>query len=164
MSDATYDDPSANPKDAVRFRIGDTDMSDPYLSDGEIHYCLQCQGGDVLAASLMAIRNIIAQLSYAAGQESVGPVSEGGTQGAIDALMRAYTLIQNEMGLSAETIFTGQTIAEKANPDFWATRSAFKRPINPTDPPGYEGCWPYSRWLVSEPVNILGVPCEDDEF
>jgi hypothetical protein len=36
----TYANPADDPKDAVRFLIGDTDESDPLISDEEIHYLL----------------------------------------------------------------------------------------------------------------------------
>jgi hypothetical protein len=36
----TYSDPNADPKDAVRFLVGDTDDTDPLVSDEEIQYAL----------------------------------------------------------------------------------------------------------------------------
>ena len=52
---ATYTDPSNSANDAVRFLIGDTDVSDAGLQDEEIAFALSEAGNDTyLAASLCA--------------------------------------------------------------------------------------------------------------
>lgn len=42
----TYDDPLAHPRDAVRLLIGDTDSSDPLITDQEVAYALDLWNDD----------------------------------------------------------------------------------------------------------------------
>jgi len=62
-------DPSTSPKDEVRFIIGDTDSSDPQLSDGEIEYLLS-EYGSPLAAAIPAIESLIAKYTRYADQRT----------------------------------------------------------------------------------------------
>lgn len=54
-------DPSASPRDEVRYRIGDIDETNPLLSDEEIDYELAQAGDDVLAAAIGGVRRLIAR-------------------------------------------------------------------------------------------------------
>ena len=47
----SYDDGMSSDKDRVRFLIGDTDSADPILSDGEVLYALDEEGGVRAAAA-----------------------------------------------------------------------------------------------------------------
>lgn len=69
----TYRDPSSNDKDAVRFRIGDTDRDDKQLQDEEITYLLGLFT-NVVQASAEAARAIAAKYAREASR-TVGPVS-----------------------------------------------------------------------------------------
>ena len=53
-------DPANSDRDAVRLQIGDTDSTDPQLTDAEVDYFLS-QNGTVNAASLAAVRAIMAE-------------------------------------------------------------------------------------------------------
>lgn len=53
----TYTDPSASDKDAVRFLIGDTDVTDAALTDEEIAYAL-AQNPNIYAAAAICARAI----------------------------------------------------------------------------------------------------------
>lgn len=85
--------PGQSPIDAVRFAIGDTDPARPQLQDGEIAYCLDLSGGNVVAASVTACQAVITQLSRMCDQ-TVGSVSKSfsqllaGYRGVLDNLRR----------------------------------------------------------------------------
>lgn len=66
-------DPSSSAIDAVRFTIGDTDSSDPLLSNEEITYLLGLYGQVIITASIRACEMIMAKFSRLAN-ESVGSV------------------------------------------------------------------------------------------
>lgn len=68
----TYCSPKDSDKDAVRFRIGDTDSNDPLLQDEEIEYLLENEGGAKRAAAVAAL-TISAKYSRLA-DEAVGQV------------------------------------------------------------------------------------------
>lgn len=55
-------DPQSEPKDAVRFLVGDTDESDPLLSDEEINF-LVAEEPNRYAAAAAACRSIAAKLA-----------------------------------------------------------------------------------------------------
>jgi hypothetical protein len=151
----TYQDPSASAKDAVRFRIGDTDTTDAFLTDGEIVYCLGVKDGEVLSASILAINMIVARLSYDAQQETVGPVSQGGTASVIDALQKAAAGIAAEMALGASIIVTGITRAEKLHHDRSLVQPTFRKPLRPGLPLGSD-----ERFLGEAAVG--NIPFADD--
>lgn len=71
----SYDDPSSSSTDAVRFLIGDTDESDPLLSDEEIEYALSTAGGSVYQAAHDACYAIASKMSRMATSKSVGDLS-----------------------------------------------------------------------------------------
>ena len=64
--------PLDNPKDQVRFLVGDTDITDPLLQDGEIIYLLN-QYGAPLNAAIQATEALLAKFSRMV-DESVGSV------------------------------------------------------------------------------------------
>lgn len=67
--------PLDNPRDQVRFLVGDTDQSDPLLQDGEINYLLAQYPGPagVLNATIRACEALMAKFSRMVN-ESVGQV------------------------------------------------------------------------------------------
>lgn len=67
-------DPTESPKDAVRFLVGDTDITDPLLQDGEIYYLLGQYNNAVINASIRACETIQAKFGRMV-DETVGSVS-----------------------------------------------------------------------------------------
>lgn len=73
MSWSYSDDPSTSPKDYVRFLIGDTDASDPLLSNEEITTFLKTYNNGVLLSAVRCCETIAAKLSRRVS-EAVGQV------------------------------------------------------------------------------------------
>ena len=68
-------DPSASNLDEVRFIIGDTDENDPLLSNEEIMYRVNADGGrTVTAAAILCCDDIVAQTAKKM-DKSLGPLS-----------------------------------------------------------------------------------------
>lgn len=65
--------PLANAKDALRFTVGDTDESEPQLTDGEIEYLLSIYNQVVLNASIRACEMLMAKYARLVN-ETVGSV------------------------------------------------------------------------------------------
>lgn len=59
----TYNDPAANPKDAVRFLLGDTDSARPLLSDEEINYLLAEADENVYEAAALSADHVVASFA-----------------------------------------------------------------------------------------------------
>ena len=55
--------PASSPRDAVRYRIGDTDPDGPLLTDESLDFELQEAGGSVRAAAAEACRAIAAKFA-----------------------------------------------------------------------------------------------------
>lgn len=51
-------DPSTSDKDAVRFLIGDTDITDQQMQDEEITFLLTLYGGNIYTAAIVAARSL----------------------------------------------------------------------------------------------------------
>ncbi|SRR6266540_999419 len=62
----TYDENLAEPRDQVRFRIGDTKAIDPQLQDEEIDFLLGANADNVLQVAILAVRGILARYSRGA--------------------------------------------------------------------------------------------------
>lgn len=56
-------DPCGSQLDAIRFAIGDTDSTDPLLTDEELNYLLKQSGGATQAAALSACRRLLAKFA-----------------------------------------------------------------------------------------------------
>lgn len=56
-------DPSAEPRDAVRFLIGDTDTTDQQVTNEEIAYALSENNDQAIPAAAMAVRGLVAKYS-----------------------------------------------------------------------------------------------------
>lgn len=64
-------DPDANPKDAVRFFLGDTEPDDPQFGDQEILYLLKKNNGNIYLATADGARSLAGRYSRRA-DKSVG--------------------------------------------------------------------------------------------
>lgn len=134
-----YKNPEANDKDKVRFLIGDTDSTDPLVSDEEILHCITKQTRLELAAA-MTLRALAAKFSRMVDK------SMGGISARMGQIAKAFSDRANELDPGRLTaninvgilpVFGGVTIAEKMNEnaDYGATQPAFKKGMN-DDPRG----------------------------
>lgn len=69
----SYVNPTTSSKDAVRFRIGDTDKDDPQLQDEEINYLLSLNS-NIIRASVEGCKALAAKYAREVSK-TVGPVS-----------------------------------------------------------------------------------------
>lgn len=106
--------PASSDKDAVRFHVGDTNPSDPLVSDEEIAFALTQEPNVDLAAAYIC-EAIAAQLSRSVNRR-VGDVSVNGSD-----LAKAYQNKANDLrsraNASALPSFGGRSISEKRNLD-----------------------------------------------
>lgn len=59
----TYDDPADEPKDAVRFLLGDTDQVRPLLSDEEIEFLITEADDNVYEAAALSADHLVAKFA-----------------------------------------------------------------------------------------------------
>ncbi len=95
-------DPANSDRDAVRLQIGDTDSTDPQLTDAEVDYFLS-QNGTVNAASLAAVRAIMAEYARLV-TKSVGDLRVNYSD-----RLKAYQSLEKQM--KAKLITTAKPIA-----------------------------------------------------
>ena len=118
------------PKDAVRLTIGDTESSDPLLSDEEICW-LYRQEGDLTLAALACCRAIRAKLS------KLVDFSADGTAMQLSQKVRQYAALEEELrtalGYTAIPYAGGLLVAEKESWDENTadTQPAFRRDGSP---------------------------------
>lgn len=74
MSASYSGNPNDSAKDALRFKIGDTDMTNPMLTDAEIQYLLDNFSGPRLYAE--AFEQCVTYLAARAVKKKLGPQSE----------------------------------------------------------------------------------------
>ncbi len=126
------DNPETVPRDAVRLLIGDTDSTDPLLSDAEIAFYLSENGDNVYRAGSEACKAIAAKLArlpdFSAGSVSITSrraefLSLAETLGrkAITATVAPYA-----GGISKSDKRTREEGADRAGPFF--TRNDFVQP------------------------------------
>lgn len=84
-------DPTTNKKDEVRFLIGDTDVQEPLLQDGEIQYLLSKYNQNAMSAAIQACETIAAKFSRLM-DEQVGQVKITYSQRA-----EQYTKMRDEL-------------------------------------------------------------------
>jgi hypothetical protein len=72
-------DPSSNPKDEVRYLIGDTEQDMPLLQDEEITYSLSKNNQVARDAALTCLRSIMAKVAKQV-DESTGPLKINASQ------------------------------------------------------------------------------------
>lgn len=98
----TYQDTMPRDIDKVRFYVGDTDSSDPLLTDEEIDFALS-EGGSVRAAASLCADRLAAQYARLAD------LKEG-------QLSISYSQRFEQMRAISETISAGATLADPAMP------------------------------------------------
>lgn len=117
---------TAAERDAVRFLVGDTDSSDPLVTDEEIGYALDTEGG-INPAAAVAARAIAAKFSRQADKE-VGDLSIKLSQKAA-----AYTTLAKKLtaqsaiklavpfagGISIASKKTFETNTDRVEPSFY---------------------------------------------
>jgi len=78
----TYtDNPQSCPRDALRFKVGDTNEEDPLLTDAQCDFLLNDYSGDILQAAIEACRSLAAKFA-AAKPCSVGEMENPPTERA----------------------------------------------------------------------------------
>lgn len=90
-------DPSTSPKDAVRFTIGDTDSTDPILTDEEINYLLTLKNS-VSGAAHESCQRIVAKYARLVDQ------TVGAVQTKYSQLVDQYTALANSLYVSNSAI------------------------------------------------------------
>ena len=142
-------DPSDSDRDWVRFRVGDTDSTDPQLTDGEIDSLVSDEGSKE-AAALAAVRAILAKyarlvdksvgdlhLSYSQRQASYQALAE-----RLERLYALRTAIPFAGGISISGKETLEDDTDRVAP--FAKRGQFSQPgTDPddgTDPSGSGRC------------------------
>lgn len=130
----TYDgDPAANDRDEVRFLCGDTDSTDPQVTDEKIAYCVAAAGNNILAAA-MVCESLAAQYARDVDVRN-GPASESASQRAKQFKAQASDLRRRALSF-VKPKFGGQSIADKntLNADSDVPQPYFRR--GQTDAPG----------------------------
>lgn len=97
--------PNTNPKDAVRFLIGDTDSTQPLLMDGEITYFLTQYNNTPLNAAIQCCESIAAKFTRMS-DEKVGTVDVKFSQKAKQYTAMRDTLRQR-LALNDATPYAG---------------------------------------------------------
>lgn len=113
MSWSYSGDPNEEPKDAVRFLVGDTHSDDGFVSDEEIEWALS-QNSNVYAAGAIVADALSTYFATQASSVSIGPIKEEYTQRAKDYTLRAKELSNKAAGKVALTFFAGGlSVADK---------------------------------------------------
>lgn len=141
-------DPAANPKDAVRFYLGDTDPDDPQLQDEEILFLVQKFAGNVYLAAADAARGLAGKYSRRA-DKAVGDLRLSFSQQAQNYWELAKRL-QTEAGKRAVPYAGGISKSDKKTQeeDTDRVRPAFKRGMmrNKRAPSVQEDTWRRGCW------------------
>jgi hypothetical protein len=102
---------AAGRRDAVRLYIGDTDSTmSPTMSDAEIAFFLLQNGNAILAASVDAIRSLLAKWSVIPTTSVVGVGSVNAGDVCV-RLQEAMLILQADAAKGASPVFGGQSIA-----------------------------------------------------
>jgi len=119
-------DPSVNPRDAVRFLLGDTDKDRRLLDDREIDYALANEGSVDGAAVLCGTS--IANRFASRADISIGPISKSYSSVA-NAMRQQVNEIKERAGLSLAPAFPALTYSGKCdlNSDPDTIRGSFYR-------------------------------------
>ena len=141
-------DPDANPKDAVRFYLGDTDPDDPQFYDQEVLYLLKKFNGNVLLAAADGARALAGKYSRRA-DKAVGDLRLSFSQQAQHYWELAKRL-QTEAGKRAVPYAGGISKSDKKTQeeDTDRVRPAFKRGMmrNKRAPSVQEDAWRRGCW------------------
>jgi hypothetical protein len=126
MSWTYSENPESSPKDYVRFLIGDTDQSEPLLSDQEIGLYLRTYNNGALMAAMRCCEAIAAKFSRRVN-ESVGQVKMDFSQAAkayrdmaldLRRRMAIDTVSPYAGGISKSDKYTQDLNADRVKPDF----------------------------------------------
>lgn len=133
-------DPSASQKDAVRFRIGDTESKDPLLTDAEIDYLVATEGS-TNEASIAGARAVLAKLTREVSTTE-GKASKE-LQQRVEHYQNLVTQLIGQRGKRVTGIFAGgMTISGKASvtSDSDRVKPAFTRDMHesPSVSPGID--------------------------
>jgi hypothetical protein len=102
----TYgDNPLTSPADELRFLIGDTNPTDPLLSDGEVAYALSRGGADPAYGALLAGEALLLRFS-AMVDESVGSVSISFSQ-RLGNLEKMLSILRMRLALTESMPYGG---------------------------------------------------------
>lgn len=119
-------DPRSSLKDQVRFLVGDTDITDPLLLDGEINYLLDQYNGAVYNASIRACETIQAKFARMA-DETVGSVritfsqkskQYGELKATLIQRIATETIAPYAGGISVCDVMQNNQNADRVRPDF----------------------------------------------
>lgn len=102
-------DPQNEPRDAVRFLIGDTDECDPLIDDREIAYAIQ-QKGPGLGAAYFCAQALAAKFTRQV-TASAGQISESASERARQFRELADSLSQ-QLASRARPVFGGTSVAK----------------------------------------------------
>ena len=127
-------DPAAQPRDAVRFLVGDTDAADPLASDEEIAWALARHGTATAAAAAVA-RAIAAGFARSV-QRSVGDLGVNLAQRHAHYLALADRLAAEDRRAGAMPYAGGLSRADKqgARADADRVRPAFRLGVHDAGP------------------------------
>lgn len=124
----TYgDNPLTSPADEVRFLVGDTNSTDPLLSDGEVAYVLSKAGNSTALAALYAAEALWLKFSYMVDQ-SVGAVSisfsqrMGNLEKVLANLRMRVALLEGVPyggGISKADVANNNTNGDRVQPRFY---------------------------------------------
>ena len=123
MSWSYSGDPRKDPKDAVRFLIGDTDREEPFAEDEEIFWLLDMWGGNIQMAACQALQGIITKLSGSVDIK-IGGIEEKNNQ-RIKNLENALTKLQSMVVYTPSVYCGGIDAVEKEN---WEENDAIIKP------------------------------------
>lgn len=134
-------DPSANSRDWVRFRIGDTDTADQQLSDEEIASLLTDADSAKRVAALYAVRRLLAKYARLVDTSRTDGASDSYSQrrDAYAALAAEIESEIAELGTGSESgsggggaTITGASLAR---------RTAVRADPDRVHPPAHRGQW-----------------------
>lgn len=110
-------DPARNPLDAVRFLVGDTNLSAQEFQDDEVQYLLSEENGNTFRAAARAAETLAAKYSAAVVEKQVGPLRiSSGTRGLTKAeryLKLAKHLWSRAFSRSVSPYAGGISVADK---------------------------------------------------
>ena len=104
-------DPSANDRDWIRFRIGDTKSHDPLLTDEEIAGLLTLNGASRVQAAIAAMRALILEFSRKVDR-TAGEVSDSHSQ-RVEQFRQALADMEAESSRAAAPLVGGISKARK---------------------------------------------------
>lgn len=133
----SYDNPGANNKDWVRFKVGDTDTADQLTSNEEIRATLGIEGNRNKTAVIIA-RAIAAKFSRSVDKQ-VGPLRISASQKAKAYIEFVLRPLEAEMGGNVAAYAGGISKADIRDAELDTDREAGAFKVGKFDIPGAEG-------------------------